>query len=187
MINICVMPGWAGGKWDTKDFERALTAAGYTVTGPLHGDVVVAHSAACYDLKIRSPATYYFLLDPPYWPGKSIFKQVYEHARNATKFAKANRGWKFLVIKSFWHVIYVFAKPSYTINGFKHHDNLEFLRELSEKKVVVIRNEQDEFCSPDIQVALASYPNISYVTLPGIHDDYYYNPQPYIDLLPKEL
>jgi hypothetical protein len=181
------MQGWAGGKWHTKEFERALAAAGYTVTDHLHADVVIAHSAACYMLNLKSPAIYYFLVDPVYWPGKSIYKRMWEHTKNTIKLTKARYGWKATIIKSFWSIIYIFAKPNYTIDGFKNHDNLVFLQALGEKKVVVIRNDQDEFCSPDIQVALAGYKNISYLALPGIHDDYYYNPQPYIDLLPKEL
>lgn len=180
------MEGWAEGGWHTKEFERALAAAGYTVTDHLHADVVFAHSGACYELKLKSPATYYYLLDPPYWPGKSIYRRVWDHAQNSSKFAKAKFGWKFMIIKSLWHVVYVFAKPSYTVNGFNRTENLDFLKDLSEKGVVIIRNEEDEFCTPSIEVALTGYPNVSYVTVPGIHDDYYYNPQAYIDLLPKE-
>jgi len=181
------MQGWAGGKWHTKDFERALAAAGYSITGPLHADILVAHSTACYDLPLKTPIIYYFLIDPPYWPGKSIFQRVFAKKMSDSRFVRQKLGWKHLVIKTVWEVIYVLAKPGYTKLALKNNKELTFMSSLADKKVTLIRNEQDNFCSPDIQVALASYPSVNYVTVPGLHDDYYYNPQPYIDLLPKEL
>ncbi|MBX4201345.1 hypothetical protein KW803_00405 [Candidatus Saccharibacteria bacterium] len=187
MINVAIMQGWAGGKWNTREFEAALAAAGYNVTPTLHADVIIAHSTACYDLPAKTSATYFVLIDPPYWPGKSIVKRMLDKKKFDTKLAKQALGWKAVAQKTFWEIVYIFAKPKYTQIALQHNSQLTFLEKLKEKNVGIIHNENDYLCSPDIQVPIASYPNVKFIRLPGGHDDYYTNPQPYIDLLPKSL
>lgn len=187
MIDVSVKPGWAGGKWHTQAFEAALRQAGYNVTHERYANVVIAHSVACYDLKLKSPATYFILIDPPYWPKKHIAIRFFEKTRQDIVTLKRVYGWKYVAKKMLWGLFYVAVKPRYSALAFKKSDSLGFLEELKEKNVLVIRNRQDKICSADIKVALAAYPDIYYYELPGQHDDYYYNPQPYIDLLPTTL
>jgi len=187
MINVAVKQGWAGGKWHTRQFEQALKAAGYSVTDELNADVVVAHSIACYDLKIKSPATFFILIDPPYWPKKHIVIRFFEKTRQDIITLKSAYGWKYTSKKILWGLVYVAARPQYTVLALKRSDDLTFLDELKGKNILVIRNKQDTICSADIKVAMAAYPDFYYYELPGQHDDYYTNPKPYIDLLPTTL
>lgn len=187
MINVAIKPGWAGGSWHIRQFEQAVKAAGFNVSGVDHADVIIAHSIACYDLKQKTPAQYYMLIDPPYWPGKSIYGRFLEKQRMDTHTIVKKYGWKYAVQKLFWGLVYVLARPNYTSLSLKHGGKLDFLNELKDKGVLVIRNQQDYICSPSIHVALAGYPHVYYRNLPGEHDDYYTNPQPYIDLIPKSL
>ena len=62
-----------------------------------------------------------------------------------------------------------------------------FLELIKNKKVVLIRNQEDFLCSPEIEQAVKDYKNVRYLELPGGHDDFMTNPQPYIDLILKEL
>jgi hypothetical protein len=183
MINVAIKEGWAGGKWFTRPLRQQLAAAGYAVTDVRHADAIIAHSSACYDLTIKSPATLYILIGPPYWPGKSIFSRVFAKKRADNHAVRLNHGWKYWLSKNIHEIIYVFAKPSYTVTALRNNGSLDFLGELQTKSVYLIRNQDDYFCSADIQTALAAYPNVTYVSMPGEHDDYYTNPQPYIDLL----
>jgi hypothetical protein len=183
MIHVAVNEGWAGGKWFTQPLRQALAASGYEVTDVLHAEVIIAHSTACYALSNKTPANLYILIDPPYWPRKSIFSRMLakKHADNKT--VRGQQGLKYWLNKNLHELGYICAKPAYTKLALKNHDSLEFLHSLRTKSVYLIRNDQDNFCSPDIQTALAAYPNITYVALPGEHDDYYTNPQPYVDLV----
>jgi len=63
---------------------------------------------------------------------------------------------------------------------------LSFLDRLN-KKVILIRNSNDKFCSPKIKQAVSKMPDVRFYELPGEHDDYYTNPRPYIALIPKDL
>lgn len=187
MINVAVKQGWAGGKWHTRQFEAALKSAGYDISDDLHADVVIAHSVACYDLKIKSPATYYILIDPPYHPGKNIALRFLNKQIQDAKTLSKRYGKQYVAKKILWGLIYLVAKPQYTVLAIKNADKLVFLDQLKEKNVLVIRNKQDQICSADIKVAMAAYPDFYYWELPGEHDDFYTNPKPYIDLLPTEL
>src|SRR5262249_31508955 len=129
----------------------------------------------------------YILIDPAYWPGKSIISRVLSKKNSDSKLVRAQLGWKALFKKTFWELVYIFTKPNYTVLAIKQNGNLNFLVDLKDKPIYVIRNQNDYFCSPDIEVALQSHPNIRYVKLPGEHDDYYTNPQPYIALLTKSI
>jgi hypothetical protein len=187
MINVAIKQGWAGGPWHTRQFEQAAQAAGFNLTNVAHADVIVAHSMACYDLKAKTPAQYYILIDPPYWPGKSIVSRFIEKQRHDNRSLRAKYGWKYVMMSCLWGLVYIFAKPSYTRMALKNSGQLDFLNELKDKKVLIIRNEQDFICSPGIHIALSAYPHVFFRTTPGEHDDYYTNPQPYIDLIPKTL
>lgn len=187
MINVAVKQGWAGGKWHTRQFEAALKGAGYEISDDMHAEVVIAHSVACYDLKIKSPATYFILIDPPYSPGKNILQRFIDKQLQDNKTLSARYGKKYVVKKILWGIAYAIMKPQYLDLALKNADKLDFLDELKEKNVLVIRNKHDPICSADLKVALAAYTDFYYWEMPGEHDDYYTNPQPYIDLLPTEL
>jgi hypothetical protein len=187
MIDVAVKPGWAGGRWHTRDFEAALKQAGYNVSSEFDANVIIAHSVACYDLKLKSPATYFILIDPPYWPKKHIAIRFFEKTRQDITSLKRAYGWRYVAKKIFWGLFYVAARPQYTVLALKRSDDLTFLEALKGKNVRVVRNSQDSICSADIKVALAAYPDFNYYELPGQHDDYYINPKPYIDLLPTTL
>jgi hypothetical protein len=187
MINVAVKQGWASGAWHTRQFEAALKAAGYEISDDLHADVVIAHSVACYDLKIKSPTTYFILIDPPYKPGRNIMLRFAEKQIQDIKTLTPRYGKKYVIKKILWGVLYAIIKPQYLALAIKNADKLDFLDQLKEKNVLVIRNTKDQICSADIKVALAAYPDFYYWETPGEHDDYYTNPQPYIDLLPTSL
>jgi hypothetical protein len=187
IINVAVMPGWAGGKWHTRQFEAALQAAGYTVTDVLHADVIIAHSTACYALPSKTPAQYFVLIDPPYWPGKTLLTRILEKKKYDRKLTNNPTPMKLKVQNLFWSTAFVLSKLKYTQLAVQHHGQLDFLQKLKAKNVGIIHNQQDYLCSPDIEIPIVSYPNVKFIRLPGGHNDFYTNPQPYIDLLPKSL
>ena len=66
--------------------------------------------------------------------------------------------------------------------GILNNNKLSFL-EHGDRKVILVRNREDRYTTPDIKEIAKKYPNIKFVELPGLHEDYYENPKPYIDLL----
>ena len=63
--------------------------------------------------------------------------------------------------------------------AWKHTDAIWHLTATA---TVVIRNRDDTFCTPDLQ-ALPFKEKISFLELPGQHDDCWINPKPYADVV----
>lgn len=188
MKTVAILEGWAGGNWHTKKFRAALTDKGFELTNKVAtADIIVAHSTGCYRVPNQNKAYLLLMMGPPHWPNKSIIRRLVAKKKHDNQLVSANEGRIYVLKKSFWEWFYIFAKPSYTFIALGNHKSLDFLDKLSDKKIVLVRNDEDVYCSPDLGQLVSKYPNIKYLELPGGHDDYYTNPRPYIDLLVKEL
>lgn len=188
MKSVAIVHGWAGGKWHVRRFVRALNESGFeTRKRQAKADIIVAHSTGCYRLKENTQAKLILLIGPPYWPSKSILHRLLKKKRHDTHHRLRNEGLLFTINKLLFEIIYIILKPSYTFIALKHHRYLHFLELIKNKPVVLIRNAEDYFCSPEIEKAVKDYKNVRYVELPGGHDDFMTNPGPYVDLILKEL
>lgn len=188
MRTIAVLEGWAGGPRLSRNFTTYAHGRGLILSKkPTQADYIVAHSTGCYMLPRQLKAKRIMLIDPPYWPGESIVGRWINMNKGELRVLLQQHGyWRFFRNK-FWEIYYIFAKPSYSWSVFRNQSHLDFIDKLAGKKVVLVRNQADEFCSPDIKQALAGHKNFTYVEVPGYHGDYYLNPEPYIDLLLKGI
>ena len=188
MKTVAIAHGWAGGKRHVRRFLKALKENGFEERKRLAKvDVIVAHSTGCYRLKENTHAKLILLIGPPYWPSQNILKRLIKKTVHAKRVNAKNEGYVYVIHKLMWEIIYVIIKPSYTFIALKHHRYLHFLELIKNKKVVLIRNQEDYFCSPEIEKAVKDYKNVRYLELPGGHDDFMTNPRPYVDLILKEL
>ena len=188
MKTVAIAHGWAGGKRHVRRFLKALKENGFEERKRLAKvDVIVAHSTGCYRLKENTNAKLILLIGPPYWPSQNILKRLIKKTVHAKRVNAKNEGYVYVIHKLMWEIIYVIVKPSYTFIALKHHRYLHFLELIKNKKVILIRNQEDYFCSPEIEKAVKDYKNVRYLELPGGHDDFMTNPEPYIDLILKEL
>lgn len=183
MRTIAVAEGWAGGPKLSRLFTDELAKNGFRIVkDKRQADVIFAHSTACYKLPVATKAQLILLLDPPYWPGRSIIGRWIDLLKNGTK--PPNQSFKQLLTKKLWETYYILVKPSYTWSVLRNQSKLEFLEKLKSENVLLVRNQRDQFCSSSIKDLISG---IKYVELPGDHEDYYSNPKPYIDLIQKEL
>lgn len=188
MKTIAIIHGWAGGPRHTRKFVEALKVAGFKeVRDPFKADIVFAHSGGCYGVPAKVGAHLVVLHGPPYWPEKSIIHRVFgQIVSDSAKRINHQGLWHFLH-KKFWEFYYILRFPGVMFRALRNHRKLDFLEELLHKKVLLIRNSDDRFCSPTIKAATAKYQNIAFEELPGLHDDFYVDPEPYIRLIKKHL
>jgi len=188
MKTVAILHGWAGGPKRGKQFTRNLEAAGFRVVKKAEqADFVIAHSTGCYFLPKNIKAELVVCINPPYWPGEPIVERWIRMDKNEAKFLIKRFGPGTFLRNKFWEIYYVFAKPRYTWSVLKNQSHLEFLDQLSDKQMILVRNKEDEFCSPQIKKVINEYNNFKYIEIPGYHSDYYIDPKPYIDLLKQEL
>ncbi len=190
MKTVALIEGFAGGPLHTRQFRRALTDAGFQVTKNRgQADIIIAHSAGIYAIPANAKAKLLMLIGPTYWPGQPLIKRVLRHTRTSRRHHVSNYGWLYYFWKKLLEIYYFFRRHSYMWRGILNNNRLEHLHRLTSqpgRKTIFIRNRDDPFSSPDLRNQLEKG-DIQFVELPGVHDDYVKNPQPYIDLLLKEL
>ncbi len=185
---FAISHGWSSGKWHTKRFREALIEAGFRpIKNIAEADIIIAHSAGCYKLPKELRAKLIVLIGVPYWPSQSILARLFRNKRADWSKIITQQGFWYAVQKLTWQAIYVILKPGLTFIGFLNHKRLHFFENIKDKRVILIRNEEDNLSSPDLIDSVKHYKNVHYVKMPGVHDDYYTNPKPYVDLILKHL
>lgn len=188
MKTIALIHGWAGGGRHTNLFAKSLENSGLKVIKNTHdADCIFAHSTGCYMLPPDNKAKLIVLHGPPYWPGKSLRSRLFDHKGDDIGKLVKNFGIAHVLRRFWWETVYIIIHPQTTHVALKHHKKLDFLDNLKKQRVLLVRNKEDAFCSPDIKEVVKSYKNVKYAELPDGHDDYYTNPKPYIDLILKNL
>ncbi len=171
----------------TKVFRRALKKAGFEITKKCRtADIIVAHSAGIYAIPSGSKASLLVLINPTYWPGRRLITRVGNFAIIGPRFYVKNFGWRFYIKKRLLEAYYFITRSKYMWLGTFHNNRLGHIEELAEAKdrrIIIIRNHNDSFTTPQITGAVSHLSNVIVKTLPGIHDDFYVNPEPYIKII----
>lgn len=185
MVSVFIQPGWAENKWQEKRFIGAFPPTLAAATSPEKADVIVAHSAACFDVQPVSRTKLIVLIGAPYWPNKSIFVRMFRHIVVQAPAQIRDWGFSFWFQKIAWNTFYVMAHP---LSGHKNRGRLkrEIFSQLAGRNVLIIRNHEDMYCSPQIAELARRY-GFKFAALGGSHEDCWFNPRPYIDLIRKEL
>lgn len=172
-----VFYAWAEGKWQGKAMEAALKKAGFVEAPCSDATVLIAHSVGCYLITPSEKNKVIIIIDPPYWPGKSItlrlLKKVWHDHENSSIL--------YWFEKIFWNTVYIVTKPSINVRSFRAVHVPDPFATISERATIV-RNERDFFCTPE----LAELVKNRVVSLPGLHDDCWHNPAPYVALIQSE-
>ncbi|MDB5182703.1 MAG: hypothetical protein JWO47_487 [Candidatus Saccharibacteria bacterium] len=165
--------------------QAALLKSGYTLEKNIEkANIVIAHSGGVFFLPLTEKSQTIVLIGPPYWPGKPILLCMAQkihldfHARQQEK----KLGYWF--IKTFWNGIYTvidLLRAYMLLSYVRKHDLKD---RLPNKKIIIIRNKNDAWCSPDLMDIPHKNP-ITFFELPGEHDDCWIHPEPYIKILQK--
>lgn len=185
---VCIMYGIGEGRWHGKRLRKALTSAGFRLISKAEeADIIVSHSGGCFFLPRTPPDQMIVLINPPFWPGKPLIVSVFQKIWWDFKaFARRGKvlGWLF---KTAWNTVHLvrYLGVSLTISLKARKRN--FYTSLHQDYVVIIRNDQDAWCTPDIQKVLEPHRIFPVHTLPGQHDDCWADPGPYVEVIQSEL
>jgi hypothetical protein len=185
---IAIICGIGEGRWHASILEPPLKAAGFRVINdPAKANIILSHSGGCFFLPKTTPDQTIVLIDPPYWPGKLILVSVIEKIYRDTKDHIARRKFGFWAQKTLWNLIYLFKYvfKSLQMGWFARKQN--FYQALAQDTVILIRNEDDVWCTPDIEQLPTDSNPFTYYHLPGQHDDCWLNPEVYAKLLQSKL
>ena len=180
---VYVVPGWSEGSWHLRRLRRHLPQIGYRLTqSPKNADIIIAHSAGAYSLP-ESPATLILVLNPPYWPGRPIITRVWQNI--ILDLPKEVRLWgaKRLLAIRVQNTINVLRRPVWHIKLWAALGG-QLLSDNRGRNIIVVRNNQDAFSTPELKDYCAKL-GVRYVEMDGLHEDIWFNPRPYLELIEK--
>lgn len=187
MKTYAILHGWAEGPWQSRKFEEQLQSKlSLSEDIPTNADLIIAHSLGCFLVPENAKAKYIVLIGPPYWPKRSVIKSlVLKLASELKSHRKASsiRWWGNKIMHNVW---YIFSRPKNTVLGvIRRHP--KYLPGSSDRKVILVRPSQDTLCHPDIFSLIGAERKYEFVEIKGAHDDCWFEPKEYVDLLLKEL
>jgi|GEM_PF-2183053 len=180
--------GWAENRWKTHQLLDGLEEAGGIAVNDIHSAaVIIAHSAGGHVIPSIIKAKLIVLIAPSFVVDQPYMISVLEEYVMDTIYYFR----RFLIypwlLKNIYYLFFGIFHPVRTFQIYKKVRQPLAIDELKNYRVLLIRNKNDFFCSPKISQLTQKYKNINFVELPGRHDNCWIDPQPYVDLILKEL
>ncbi|MDB5166170.1 MAG: hypothetical protein JWM37_242 [Candidatus Saccharibacteria bacterium] len=177
--------GFGEGPWHSRQkFEAKLERAGFDVIRDIPAaDIIISHSAGCYFLPEMTDKQILFLIDPPYWPGRSSWNSFIEKVRTEFIDARQRRALGFWLRKTAWNITYSLRSLTRTLTIARLHPLHNFHEALEDHDIVLIRNDRDVWCTPEIEKLPTKGKSFLYYHVPGLHDDLWEMPAPYVAII----
>lgn len=164
--------------------RKELRESGFSITKKRHdADIIVAHSAGCFWLEDTRPDQLLVLIDPPYWPGRTVKERAKEKSHANFHYRRYDYAHHLWLIRNLLGIYYAIRDMKRSIRIAKHVKGYDLPAVIMDKSAVIVRNELDAWCTPDLEPLKKVNPTLQIITLPGEHDDWYFNPKPYARLL----
>jgi len=186
-MQVHIIDGWSEGPRHMAALEQELSRAGFSLSqDKTKADVIIAHSADWYFLPKDDSSKLIAHINPPYWPNRPILLGMIRNVLLDIPMQLRSWGWKRLAVHRLKNIFYIFIHP---LRGLRIWRSLKsaLVEKDKNKRVLIMRNKRDCFCSPEIKSYLKSVKGAKIVELPGLHEDCWFNPKPYVDLILKEL
>lgn len=186
-MQVHIIGGWSEGPKHQKQIKNELKKAGHEITRYLReAEIIITHSAGCYFIPYDHKHKLTVVIGPPYWPGAPILWRTFQHVVLQAPQQIRKWGLWYWIRHRLWNIFYAFTSPFRTIKIWRSLKSA-LLEPKNQNNVLIIRNDSDVFCSPNVRDFSRKHKNIKFAQLPGLHDDFWTNPKPYIDLVLKEL
>lgn len=173
--NIFIHYGFAEGRLVARNFINAASKNNYGIVSDHEkADIVIAHSAGCYDLPNNLNSKMIILIGPPTLSvdTRTVLTQILKKLAYEYK----QIGLTGFFIKNLPNVLYALNLPRNLRLRTK-----TLARNIPSKNVIIIRNQLDPFNDPHLLQHNAI--DINKISLPGSHDDIWLNPEPYLDII----
>lgn len=167
-------------------FRKELINAGYEIVTSTHiADIIIAHSAGCFWLPNASKKQKLLLINPPYWPGRSMNERVRARLVNYPYFRQRGQSFKSWLVRTFWAAYYIVTDVPRSLRIIKRSYSFDLKEVLKGRRVHIIRNEHDDLLTPRFDELGNEFTLVTMTSLPGDHDDCWANPMLYIAELQK--
>jgi hypothetical protein len=182
---VALQYGVLTGRRVGKKFCKTLAEAGYQlVQNAQDADIIIGHSAGCFWLPQAPTKQKLMLINPPYWPGRSVTERAKARARTHLRYRRYGYNFKQWLWRSAWGAFYGLDIPrTRLINRVAREYELEKI--ITNHTAVIVRNSDDDWLTPDVEKLTHDHPGVQVVHIPGDHDDLWLNPRPYVEALER--
>jgi hypothetical protein len=181
---VAVLPGIFSGPYTTRKLRRLLREAGYrTTVAASSADIILAHSAGPLWIPKTPHDQKIIIVNPPYWPGRSIRERAKNRFRSNLEFRKRRIPLRRWLVRQGWGIYYALRNPRRVRYVLHHIAEYNLPDTIHNHNVILVRNKYDDWLTPDLSTLKQKYPKLTVVELPGDHDDFNYNPEHYVKLL----
>lgn len=185
---IAILYGVGEGDYHGRRFIAELKKEGFDVVrDAAKADIVITHSGGCFFLPKLSDHQKYILINPPYWPGKSLTKSTVQKVSiDFMDFVRTGKivQWCWKTVINIAHILrYIIKFLTITLHAHRQR----FYEALKDEQSFIIRSERDTFLAPNADRLLEQKVGrvIPMYTGPGQHDTCWRNPAPYIEIIQR--
>lgn len=185
MSTVKLEYGIFSGAHSGSKLEKALRKAGYTIVrNAADADIIMTHSAGCFWLPAVSNGKKLILIDPPYWPGKTVRDR--SRSQRRANFHYQQYGYPFFpwFRRNLWGVYYAVRDLPRTIQIIRRvfKFNLEDIVR-DHDQLLLVHNQYDTWFTPDFAQLKKFNGKLKTMELPGSHEDITHHPERYAELL----
>lgn len=160
---------------------RALENASFSIVQePKEADIIIGHSGGCFWLPQAPTSQRLVLINPPYWPGRSVKSRIVSRTARYFTFWKYGYSVRAWLWRSWWGIYYGLTElPRHRILG-RESPNYQLEAMISNHQALIIRNTHDDWLTPQYAELLKEHPGLRFFEVPGDHDNCWINPEPYV-------
>lgn len=164
-----------------RHFCAALRNAGYELVDDARSaDIIIGHSAGCFWLPQAPTKQRLVLINPPYWPGKSVKERAKSRANSHLHFRRFGYSFSQWLWRTGWGMYYGIFDMHRNRLMARVAREYELDKIIQNHQALIIRNTHDDWLTPAAKALLDPHKDVKVVEIAGDHDNLWLNPAPYI-------
>jgi hypothetical protein len=182
--SIWLVYGFGEGPWHGRQIWPTLKSAGYIPALKANdADIIIAHSAGCFYLPDSQKPQQLVLIDPPYWPDKSVALSFLQKTYLDLQASITQHRIRYWLRKTLWNLYYILQDIPKVISIIRQSRLNNLKRLLRHNYVTIVRHQYDAFCTPEIDRHFDRDQNVRFISVTGQHDDCWHDPDVLIPVI----
>ena len=183
--SVCILYGLGEGEAIGKELIDKLQKNGFEITTDAsQADYIIAHSGGMLFIPKTFRAKIFLLIGVNNKIDGSVTLTQYRKVRQDFVYAISSKSHLLWLKKSCWNLFYLIQEINKTLHMWQiAHSGELFIPNIKNAKVIVVNYKDDPWSGSLLKKDLEKFSDYELITHTGLHDDLWYNPDFYINLL----
>lgn len=178
--------GILGGERSMRRFIQALAQQGIqAIADPTKADILIAYSAGCFWVPKPTKNQRLILVNPPYWPGRSLLNRAWQRAFSNAHPKQYGYTWRAWATRQLWALYYTprdVLQAGRIILAARHYDLATVVQE---QPAAILRSQHDDWLTPEYAQLKKLNKHTICIDAPGDHDAITYLAHDYAKIIKK--